>query len=183
MGKSATQLGKAFFLNGQEMNQLLKDQGFLEGEPGAYRVTEKGLPFATETDFHRGTGGSPWYNRYWSERTWDPSIMSELDMSVKRQQAAIDAIADRRAAAAAARKAAQEIADQNLKATGSAFINPMEDISTDSSGSRGGLTAGDIAVGVGILGAVIGAGYGIYKAAPHVKCWWNEKAKPWLFGE
>lgn len=181
MGKSATQLGKDFCLNGQEMNQLLKNQGFLEGEPGAYWVTEKGLPFATETDLHRGTGGLQWYNKYWSERTWDPSIMDELEMSVKQQQAAIDAVADRRTIAAA-RKAVQEIADRNFQATGSAFVSPVEEASTDSFGSGDRQIASDIAVGAGIIAVVIGVGYGVYKAAPHVKRWWNEKAEPWLFG-
>ena len=183
MGKSARLLGKDFYLNGQEMNQLLKDQGFLEGEPGAYRVTEKGMPFATETDLHRGTGGSPMYNKHWSERTWDPSIMNELDMSLKKQQAAIDAVANRRAAAAAARKAAAEVAERNYMATGSAFISPVGDTDDSPVNSGSGITVGDVAIGVGIAGGLFGICYGIYKVAPHVKQWWDEKAKPWLFGE
>ena len=108
--------------------------------------------------------------------------MDELDMSVKKQQAAIDAVADRRAAAAAARKAAQKIAERNSQATGSAFISPAKESPTDYSNSGDGLTASDIAFGAGILVAVVGIGYGIYKGAPHVKRWWNEKAKSWLFG-
>lgn len=74
MVKSARILGKDYGLTAQEMNQLLKDQGFLDGNPGEYFVTEKGAPFAKEIDFHRGSGGYAQYNRYWTERTWDESI-------------------------------------------------------------------------------------------------------------
>lgn len=182
MGLSATQLGKEYYMNGQEMNQLLFDQDFLKGGPGAYQATEKGLPFVSETDYHRGTGGSPMYNADWTVRTWDPSIMNELDMSLKKQQAAIDAVAERRAAAAAARKAAAEVTERNFMATGSAFNSPVGDNDDSTVNNGSGITVGDVAIGVGIAGILFGIGYGIYKAAPHVKQWWDEKAKPWLFG-
>lgn len=63
MGKSARILGEELGLTAQEMNQLLKDQDLLEGDPDAYAVTEKGIKFAKETDFHRGPGGYSCYNR------------------------------------------------------------------------------------------------------------------------
>lgn len=36
---SAKQLGVKIDLNAQEMNVLLKEEGFLDGEPGDYYVT------------------------------------------------------------------------------------------------------------------------------------------------
>ena len=87
-GKSARILG----LNSQEINQMLKDQGFLEGNPGAYVVTEKGTPFAKEANFHRSPGGYSYYNRDWTQRTWDESIKDVLDTSPERRQAARDAL-------------------------------------------------------------------------------------------
>lgn len=76
MGKSARILGEDYGLNAQETNQMLKDQGFLDGDPGAYFVTAKGAQFANETDFHRGPGGYARYNCDWTQRTWDDSIVS-----------------------------------------------------------------------------------------------------------
>jgi hypothetical protein len=84
--RSARILGWDHGLNAVEMNLALKAHGFLEGEPGAYRVTEKGLPFATETFESRGTGGYPQYNPSWETRTWDPSITDELDITDELKQ-------------------------------------------------------------------------------------------------
>lgn len=46
MMKSASQLGREYNLTGQEMNYLLKEQDFLDGEPGDYFPTEKGKLYA-----------------------------------------------------------------------------------------------------------------------------------------
>ena len=61
MRKSARILGEDYGLTAKEMNFLLKDEGYLEGAPGNYSVTEKGNAYAKEEDHHRGTGG---YARY-----------------------------------------------------------------------------------------------------------------------
>jgi len=53
------------------MNVILKELGYVEGDPGAYGVTEKGAKYAFEKDHHRGPGGYSWYNRDWTTRTWD----------------------------------------------------------------------------------------------------------------
>ena len=45
--RSATHLGQRHGLTGAEMNILLCQEGYLEGDPGAYRVTDKGAAFAT----------------------------------------------------------------------------------------------------------------------------------------
>jgi len=79
--RSARILGRDHGLNAVEMNLALKGHGFLDGEPGAYRVTEKGLPFATETFESRGTGGYPQYNPSWETRTWNPKITDELNIT------------------------------------------------------------------------------------------------------
>ena len=117
MGKSARILGEDLGLNSQEMNQLLKDQGFLEGDPGAYVVTEKGAQFAKETDFHRGPGGYSWYNRDWTQRTWDESIKDVLDTSPESRQAARDAVAEARRLKWDAIKAERAEADAAFRAS------------------------------------------------------------------
>ena len=85
--RSARILGQDHGLNAGEMNLALKARNFLVGEPGAYRVTEKGLPFATETFETRGTGGYPQYNPSWETRTWDPSITDQLNITDELKQA------------------------------------------------------------------------------------------------
>ena len=91
MGKSATVLGKPYYMNGRQFNFLLYQQGFLEGNPGAWSLTPKGEQFAEIRDYHRGTGGYDHYNRYWSEIIWKDDIVEHLNLSVKAQQRAIDA--------------------------------------------------------------------------------------------
>lgn len=91
MGKSATVLGKPYYMNGRQFNFLLMQQGFLEGGPGAWSLTPKGEQFAEIRDYHRGPGGYSWYNRDWSEIIWKDEIVEHLNLSVKAQQWAIDA--------------------------------------------------------------------------------------------
>ena len=44
MTLSAKRLGERCGLTAEEMNILLKEEGFLSGEPGNYYPTEKGKP-------------------------------------------------------------------------------------------------------------------------------------------
>lgn len=183
MGRSAHILGEDLGLNSQEMNQLLKDQGFLEGDPGAYVVTEKGAQFAKETDFHRGPGGYSWYNRDWTQRTWDESIKDVLDTSPESRQAARDAVAEARRLKWNAIKAERAEADAAFRASRPDLF-PVEKAETaisDSTDSEDGLSglavAGIIAGGAALLA---GIGYGVYKAAPHIKNWWNTKVIPFF---
>ncbi len=183
MGKSARILGQDLGLNSQEMNQLLKEQRFLEGDPGAYVVTDKGAQFAKETDFHRGTGGYSRYNANWTQRTWDESIKDVLDTSPESRQAARDAVAE-------ARRVKWDAIKAERAEAGAAFrdsrldLFPIEkpDLAIqDSNDSENGLN-GLAVVGIVAGGAVLltGIGYGIYKAAPHVKNWWNAKVVPFF---
>lgn len=181
MGKSARILGEDIGLNSQEMNQLLKDQGFLEGAPGAYVVTQKGAQFAKETDFHRGPGGYSWYNRDWTQRTWDESIKDVLDTSPASCQTARDAVAETRRLKWDAIKAERAEADAAFHASCTDLF-PIENSesaisdSADSDNDLSGLAvAGIVAGGIAIIA---GIGYGIYKSTPHVKKWWNEKIAP-----
>ena len=40
-------------ISAQEMNCVLKEEGFLDGNPRDYDMTEKGLPFAEEKEVKR----------------------------------------------------------------------------------------------------------------------------------
>ena len=106
MQVSARILGQNYGLTAEEMNRVLVKQGFLQGAPGNYSVTQKALHYAVEKDFHRGTGGYACYNRYWTTRTFDDSIKDVLDVSADL----IKEVRDEIAADRAARYAAQAVA-------------------------------------------------------------------------
>lgn len=65
-------------MTAREMNGLLKEHGFLDGEPGAYGMTEKGARYAEEQFHSRGTGGYAHYNRHWETRTWNDETAEAL---------------------------------------------------------------------------------------------------------
>ena len=79
---NATNLGKIFKLNSEQMNMVLKLLGYLEGEPGDYDVTSKGYNLANLKEYHRGNGGYERYNAYWSTRTWKSEIIENLKKEV-----------------------------------------------------------------------------------------------------
>ena len=174
MGISARILGKDLGLNSQEMNQLLKDQGFLDGEPGAYTVTEKGAQFAREVDFHRGLGGSLRYNRYWTQRTWEESIKDAIDTSPENCQAARNAIAEAR------RLKWDTIKAERIQAAAAFRVShpdlfPVEKTESTMSDSDNGLSRLAVTgIVAGGIAAIIGIGYGIHEATPYIKAWWRK---------
>ena len=81
---SARRLGQLFYLDDQEMNLLLKEEGFLDGEPGNYKPTEKGKKFISEKSGWNGYGG--FASRTWEWREWDESIIDELNVTPERKK-------------------------------------------------------------------------------------------------
>ena len=176
MGKSARILGEAYSLNAQEMNYILNKEGFLDGEPGEYFPSEMGKQYATQKDFHRGTGGYAQYNRYWTTTTWDDSIEDVLHITPELKAEARKAVADRRKMLTDARRAASEAAEQRFREAQENFqtaISNNGDTDESSNGANGWVIAG------GLLLLAAGA-YGVYKAAPHVKHWWDNKVVPFF---
>ena len=116
---SARELGKQYNVNSQEMNVILKNLGYLSGTPGDYSLTEKGLIFGEEKDFHRGNGGYSWYNRYWSTKTYDSSIIDDMNVTPELISEAKEEVkkirADRIAKTLADRKASEEAFLKNQK--------------------------------------------------------------------
>lgn len=79
---SARDLGYRLHLTAQETNVLLKEEGFLEGEPGNYSATPKAEPYVSRKDWHNGYGG--YAARGNSTNIWNKSIMRQLDTSKER---------------------------------------------------------------------------------------------------
>lgn len=164
MRRSARILGQEFGLTAQEMNFVLKEEGFLVGEPGNYTVTEKGEKYAEEQDYHRGTGGYAHYNRYWTTRTWDDGITDELDITEDRKKEIKQAIS---------------VAKQNLNESENEDIAvECDSYSDENSEGRAGDSDALVMAVSALLVAV--STYGIYKATPYIKRLWNEKAVPFI---
>lgn len=81
MGMTATQLGSMFGRGAAAMNVLLKDHGFLEGSPGAWRPTELGKQFARSHDFDNGYGG--YAQRSWGWLSWSDGLVEALKASIE----------------------------------------------------------------------------------------------------
>lgn len=160
MDLNARQLGAEFGLTAQEMNFILREEGFLYGEPGAYGVTDKGAPYASERDFHRGVGGYSTYNKYWTARRWDESITDEFEIDADRKRELREAIA----------------AAKQLKLDVDAVETPaVVEASPDSTGLTDAQKALILAVGVVLVAATA---YGVYKLTPTIKRLWTEKVAP-----
>ena len=84
MTLSAKRLGERCGLTAEEMNILLKEEGFLSGEPGNYYTTEKGKLFVVEKGDDNGYGGYAFRGWNWFE--WDERILEELDTSVENKR-------------------------------------------------------------------------------------------------
>lgn len=81
MGMTATELAREFGRTAREMNKLLKDHGFMEGDPGEYRPTALGKQFAQAIDFDNGYGGSA--HRQWGWLSWTDGLVDALKASME----------------------------------------------------------------------------------------------------
>ena len=168
MGKSARALGQEYGLTSQEMNYVLKKEGYLSGDAGDYSITEKGAQYAEETDFHRGTGGYAHYNRYWTTRKWDEILKEILNITEEMKEEAREAVKERRKQKQDEINAARRKSDEEFLARN----NQMENDEDDEETTNAGLIPWKV---LGLVGFLAAGGYGIYKATPHVKKWWKNR--------
>jgi hypothetical protein len=164
MRKSARILGQGYGLTAQEMNFVLKEDGFLSGEPGNYTVTEKGARYADEQDHSRGTGGYAQYNRAWTTRTWRDGIEDELDITEDRKKEIRQVIS---------------AAKQRIGESGNEGIASERDVFGGKDADTAGGEGASLAAAVGVVLLVVSA-YGVYRAAPYISRLWNDKAAPGL---
>ena len=170
MPVSARILGESYGLNAQEMNLALVKNGILDGEPGAYQLTEKGKRFAHEKDYHRGPGGYSCFNRDWTTVSYDKAIKNELRITPAMKAEIREELAARRAAKRAQREAASAAAEEAYWAS---LMKEKETPECDSTNHSKFM--GDVAkYGVVILCAAV-VGYGLFKLGPMIKKWWKKK--------
>lgn len=92
MKRSAKDLGWELGKNAQQMNKLFNQYGYLEGEPGAWRVTEKGAPYAEEKSHSNGHGGLA--ARSWETTLWDESVVDALKKDMDESPGLQDEVVD-----------------------------------------------------------------------------------------
>ncbi len=176
MRKSARILGQDYGLTAQEMNYVLREKGFLAGNPNDYSVTEQGQPFAEEQDFQRGTGGYAQYNPCWTTRSWDESITNELDVTDDLKNKAHAAVAESRRQQWDDIKVARAEADARFLANRqSDDYDSDDDAIYDASSSDDDSGALRIVL---IVGGLIVIVYSVYKASPVVINWWKTRVSP-----
>lgn len=153
MTLSAKRLGEICGLTAEEMNVLLKEEGFLSGEPGNYYPTEKGKLFVVEKGDDNGYGGYAF--RGWNWLEWDERILEEIDTSMERKCYIKEKTSEERRRRRA-EKAAESEAYWNK--VNSQKENPMRETPTEPNDS----SAGKIVLGVLAL-----VGYGAYRVITH----------------
>ena len=149
MGKSARVLGWEFGKTAQQMNETLHELGYLDGKPGAWRLTEKGASYAEEHSHSNGHGG--WAARSWETRTWDDEIVEALRKDM-----------------AEGTEPLEDTADYSVEDSSS--MDFEED--TSSQQEKDGWTFEAI-VGVGFLAWAVAS-----QLKPHVKPIYENKIKP-----
>ena len=78
MGRmSARRIGAFLGMTAMEVNRKLKEVGLLEGEPGAYGVTDKGEEYGGE-DHYNENGYGGYAHRDWETRTWLSSVITAI---------------------------------------------------------------------------------------------------------
>ena len=82
MAWSAKRLGEKIGLTSHEMNFLLKEEGYQNGEPGDYSTTDKGKEYVSEKGWDNGYGGYAFRGYNYNE--WDESILNNIDTSPER---------------------------------------------------------------------------------------------------
>ena len=154
MGKSARVLGSEFGRTAREMNALLKDYGYLRGEPGAYGLTEKGQQYGVEHYNENGYGG--YAARSWETRTWKDGLADALRADMAAHPGGLTA-AD----------SAPDVVTYDIEAEGVAFEPDHYDDSPRMSDRQ----ATVVVWAAVVVGAVV-------LAAPFVKPFWDNKVQP-----
>jgi hypothetical protein len=161
MRKSARVLGWDLGMSARDVNSLLMEHGYMEGQPGAYDLTEKGVQFGHEVDHHRGPGGYARYNADWTTRTWDEAVLDSLAVDL--------------ANASAAPAPELVVGDEPEANLDDDYEASDDHCCIEADLERDPKRDFDILfwVGVGVVTLIVGA-----VAAPHAKRLWNERVEP-----
>lgn len=164
MALSAKRLGEKIGLTSQEMNVLLKEEGYQNGEPGNYTTTDKGKPYVSEKCWDNGYGG--YAARGYNYNVWDESVLDDIDTSPER-------LSQIRA------KTANERRERNIKrkiesekywpAHSQQYMNDVDSEEYNSDESYNSIISG--------LAIIGGLAYGLYKGIKYLYNRHNENKK------
>lgn len=168
--RSASLIGLEYGASGQIMNRVLEKLGYLEGKPGEYIVTEKGMPFVIEKYYHKGLGGDPAYNRWWDTRSWTEELQQILRENEAIPALIAEAESDRRAEFLA-KKAAKVAAEEARIAQEAAAKLAAEEAAKRTDRL---ILIGKIGIIVVVAGVCV---FICYKTAPRIKKWWKQKRR------
>lgn len=149
---SARGIGDQIGATSVEVNRLLKDQGFLYGEPGRYGLTPKGEKFGIQQAHDNGYGGYAY--RPWETTHFAPSIADALDSSPDKLAKVREDIVTHKHALTAARKVAQAEAEANFHAF---------QASKEPAKAEPGIDSQTVLLVIAGIVVIAGAGYGVYK--------------------
>ncbi len=154
MSLSARRLGQEYGLTAEEMNVLLKEEGFLDGESSDYYPTEKGRKFVYEKGDDNGYGGYAF--RGWNWREWDENIMDELHVTVERKREIREITSEQRRR----RRAEKESASEE-------YWGNVNNINQQSASLKYAQDEESSSLGKIIIGGLVLAGIGVYKLVKH----------------
>lgn len=160
MGKSARILGQEFGRTAREMNELLKEHGYLYGEPGAYGLTEKGEQYAQEQHHSRGTGGYAHYNRSWETRTWNDDTAAALRADMAARSEPVEGPAP----------VAVDTTPDEVLDSGFPPAYPVFDVEEDDGEAEGPPTWPELAITAAVVAAPL--------VVPHLRPIWDNKVRP-----
>lgn len=169
MAKSARLLGLEFGRSAREMNALLKNYGYLEGEPGAYGLTEKGQRYGEDRYHANGYGG--YAARSWETRSWNDetaaALRADLEVSPKRRGPRATAVDEVRLAGSTGAGGHSQC-DYEPRSDGTTGDYEPEGVylDPDSDADNSRLSAGVLVAIAGIV------------AAPHLRPVWETRVKP-----
>ena len=158
---SARGIGDQIGATGVEVNLLLKDQGFLYGEPGGYGLTPKGEKFGIQQAHNNGYGG--YAHRFWETTHFAPSIIEALDSSPDKLAKVREDIVAHKHALTAARKVAQAEAEANFQAF---------QASKEPAKAEPGIDPQKVILVIAGIVVIVGAGYCVYKGVQ-----WRKRKK------
>ena len=169
MRKSAKYLGKDVGLSPQAMNVWLKREGFIEGEPGNYRVTDTGFPYARQTHWDAGDSHTAGYPVV----SWPEEILDELGpLTPELRDSLNDEVDEHNARKRREAEERRRELDQRYEEDNKRTVSPDEE-NDDSSYDD---DSAAVAMATAVLSAALAAGLGW--AAPRAKKLWEEKIHP-----
>lgn len=149
---TAREIGRRIGATPMEVNRLLKNQGFLFGDPGAYGLTPKGQKYGSHFSHENGYGG--YARRSWETTRFTPEITAVLDSAPARLAEVRAEITAHKEVLSAAKNAARAEAELRFR---------IFQESQRAASSQSEIDPRKVLIGLGCVVLVAGTSYGVYR--------------------